>query len=165
MRKITRINLSLSCLLLALGLINWLEPSLGTLPIKHVTTIDVQQVQKLKLYRQQVLVASLQRENDHWQRQMPLPKDCNNTDCPIKDNNLIEQWLHFAQMPSLHSFPAPIDRLDEFGLDAPAYQLVLDDVTISIGTLDPASRLRYLMTDQQIHLISDSYYHTLAKNP
>jgi len=165
MKSITRTNLILATGVLLLGLINWFEPGLKPETAERISSLDVSQVQELKLYRQQQLAVSLKREAGQWLRQPPLPDDCADADCKISQPDLIRQWLHIAELPSLHSFPAPGERLDEFGLDKPAYQLQMDDLSIQIGRLDPASQLRYVLVNGQIHLISDSYYHTLGKNP
>lgn len=165
MKPITRANLMLAAGVLLLGLINWFEPGLKPVTAERISSLDVSQVRELRLYRQQQLAVSLKREAGHWSRQPPLTDDCADPDCSIRQPDLIRQWLHIAELPSLHSFPAPSGRLHEFGLDKPAYQLQLDDLSILIGRLDPGSRLRYALVNGRIHLISDSYYHTLGKNP
>lgn len=165
MMPLTRTNLILATVVLVLGLLNWFEPGLKPATPEPVSSLDVEQVQELKLYRAQHLAVSLKREAGHWLRLRPLPDECADTGCEIRQPELIQQWLHFAELPSLHSFAAPNDRLREFGLDQPAYRLQLDDLTILVGDLDPGSQLRYVLVNGQIHLISDSYYHTLEKNP
>ena len=165
MNPLTRINLVLAAAVLLLGLVNWLEPGLKQQATEFVSALDVDSVRQIKLYRQQQLAVSLQREEGGWVLQPPLHADCVNSDCEIRRPELIQQWLHFAELPSLHSFAAPRERLGEFGLDKPAYQLRLDDLSILVGSLDPGSRLRYMMVKGQIHLVSDSYYHTLEQNP
>lgn len=165
MNPLTRTNLILAACVLLLGLINWLEPGLKPPNPELVSSLDVGGVHEIKLYRQQQLAVSLQREAGDWVRRPPLPDDCVTPGCEIRRPELVEQWLHFAELPSLHSFAAPRDRLREFGLDKPAYQLQLDDLSIDIGGLDPGSRLRYIQINGRIHLVSDSYYHTLEQSP
>lgn len=165
MSAMSRINLLLAASILLLGIVYQLEPGLNPSPVKPVTSLDVSQVQQLKLYRQQKLAISLKREGDHWIRLPSPPTDCATPDCEMTRPALIRQWLHFAELPSLHSFPAPEERLNEFGLSPPDYQLQLDEQSIFIGSLDPGSQLRYVMVDGQIHLVSDSYTHTLKQNP
>ena len=165
MKPLTRTNLTLAAAALVLGLLNWFEPGRTPATPEPVSSVDVEQVQELKLYRAQQLAVSLQREGGRWLRMPPLPDDCAAPGCEISQPELIRQWLHFAELPSLHSFAAPMDRLHEFGLDQPGYRLQLDDLAILVGNLDPGSRLRYLLIDGRIHLVSDSYHHTLEKNP
>lgn len=165
MSPLTRTNLALAACALLLGLINWFEPGLRPEAPKLISSLDVDQVLELKLYRQQQLAVSLKREGERWIRLPPLPDDCSTPDCEISQPQLIQQWLHFAELPSLHSFPAPSERLVEFGLDKPGYRLQLDELSILVGGLDPASQLRYVRVKGQVHLISDSYYYTLEKNP
>lgn len=165
MKPLTRTNLILAAVVLLLGLLNWFEPGRKPATPEPISSLDVEQVQALKLYRAQQLAVSLKREAGHWQRLPTLPDECADTGCEIRQPGLIQQWLHFAELPSLHSFAVPTDRLHEFGLDQPAYRLQLDDLAILVGDLDPGSQLRYVLVNGQIHLISDSYYHTLEKNP
>jgi hypothetical protein len=165
MKPLTRTNLILAAGVLLLGLINWFEPGLKPEAPERISSLDPGQIIELKLYRQQQLAVSLKREAERWVRLPPLADDCATPDCEIKQPDVIRQWLHFAELPSLHSFPAPGDRLQEFGLDNPAYRLQLDDLSILVGNLDPGSQLRYVLVNGQIHLVSDSYYHTLKKNP
>lgn len=165
MKPLTRTNLILAACVLLLGLINWFEPGLKSEAPDHISSLDIEQVRELKLYRQQQLAVSLKRGAERWVRLPPLPDDCATPDCEIERPELIQRWLHFAELPSLHSFPAPNDRLHEFGLDKPGYRLQLGDLSILVGGLDPGSQLRYVLVNGQIHLISDSYYRTLEKNP
>jgi len=165
MRPLTTTNLILAASVLILGLINWFEPGLKPAQPERISSLDVRQVRELKLYRQQKLAVLLLRQAGHWVRQPPFADDCTDPECKIRQPDLIQQWLHFAELPSLHSFPAPSDRLHEFELDKPAYQLQLDDLSILVGGLDPGSQLRYVLVEGRIHLISDSYYHTLGKTP
>ena len=165
MKPLTRTNLTLAAVALLLGLLNWFEPGRTPAPQEQVSSVDVEQVQELKLYRTQQLAVSLKREGGEWLFLPPLPDDCIAPGCEISQPELIRQWLHFAELPSLHSFAAPMDRLHEFGLDRPGYRLQLDDLSILVGDLDPGSGLRYLLVNGRIHLVSDSYYHTLGKNP
>ena len=165
MKPLTRTNLALAAAALLLGLVNWFEPGRTPATAEPVSSVDVELVRELKLYRAQELAVSLKREGGRWLRLPPLPDDCADPGCEIGQPELIRQWLHFAELPSQHSFVAPSDRLHEFGLDQPGYRLQLDDLSILVGDLDPGSRMRYLLVDGRIHLISDSYYHTLEKNP
>ncbi len=165
MKPLTRTNLILAACVLLLGLINWFEPCLKSEAPDHISSLDIEQVRELKLYRQQQLAVSLKRGAERWVRLPPLPDDCATPDCEIERPELIQRWLHFAELPSLHSFPAPNDRLHEFGLDKPGYRLQLGDLSILVGGRDPGSQLRYVLVNGQIHLISDSYYRTLEKNP
>lgn len=165
MSSLTRTNLLLAVGVLLLGLMYTFEPGLKSPSNKPITALDVNQVKELKLYRQRALALSLKHEHGHWIALPPLPTDCANSDCRVTQPELLDKWLHFAELPSLHSFPAPQERLHEFGLEAPAYQLQLDEQAIFIGRLDPGSRLRYVLVDEQIHLVSDSYTYTLKQNP
>ena len=165
MKSLIHTNLILAAGVSLLGLINRSEPGLAPEEPKRISSLDVDQIHEIKLYRRQKLAVSLKREAEHWVQLPPLPSDCADSDCQIRQPDLIHQWLKFAQLTSQHNFPAPADRLTEFGLAEPAYQLQLNDLSISIGTLDPGSQLRYALVNGQIHLIGDSYYHTLGKDP
>ncbi len=165
MKPLTKTNLMLAAGLLLLGLLNWFEPGLRPAAPEPISNLDVSQVLEIKLYRDQQLAVSLKREAEQWLRLPPLPDDCADFECKIRQPDLILQWLHFAELPSLHSFPAQRDRVDEFGLDKPGYQLQLDDLSVLVGNLDPGSSLRYALVNGRIHLISDSYYHTLEQTP
>ena len=77
----------------------------------------------------------------------------------------VDKLLAFAALPSLHSFPAPVDRLEEFGLADAAYHLRLDQVLIRLGNADPVTRGRYVLVDDTVHLVPDHLYHHLLAVP
>ena len=165
MNPLHKTNLMLAASVLLLGLVNWFEPGLEKQTTELVSALDVDSVRQVKLYRRQQLAVSLQRQGGVWVLQPPRPDYCIAAACKIRRPELVQQWLHFAELPSLHSFAAPLGRLGEFGLEKPVYRLQLDDLSILVGDLDPGSQLRYIMLEGRIHLVSDSYYHTLEQNP
>jgi len=65
--------------------------------------------------------------------------------------------LQIVNTASIARFPAPLQRLSEFGLEPPQAILQLNDTRIEIGGTNPMNHRRYLRIEDQIHLINDRF--------
>ena len=120
---------------------------------RPITSIEGDSVQQLEIWQPPNPPVRLLRNNGGWVDAL--------SGKPPKDPKLPGILLHFGRLPSLHHFSTSSRDLAHFGLQPPRYRLKLDDQTLLIGKLDPASGLRYVQVGDQIHLVSDSYTHFL----
>ena len=122
-----------------------------------ITKLDGNRISRIFIEHENMVLARLQRQENGW-------ADLASGN-PVANQEWITRLLHIARLPSLYSFPAADLDLEAFGLQPPNYQLQLDEQIIRFGGIDPASGLRYIQLDQQIHLISDGYTHYLTPPP
>ena len=156
MSPVIRANWLLAGLILLLAGWIWLDRH-ETAPVRIITALHPAKITHVRLWKEDKLLAELVRKNGQWRWQ---PEDK-----AVENREWVNRLLHFAELPSLHHFPADEARLEEFGLKPPRYRLRLNDQVLEFGILDPASSLRYLRVGKTIHLITDSYTHELARVP
>ena len=156
MSPVIRANWLLAGLILLLAGWIWLDRHEAA-PVRSVTALHPAQIIHVRLWKEDKPLAELVRKNGQWHWQ---PEDK-----VVENREWVNRLLHFAELPSLHQFPADEARLEEFGLKPPRYRLQLNDQVLEFGLLDPASSLRYLRVGKTIHLITDSYTHELARVP
>jgi hypothetical protein len=146
MQTRTRINLFLLIITGLLGLLAWLSqpPSLPSL-----TELDPQQITRIRIDDLQGREISLQRLENQWM-----------SDDKPADPSRIGQLLKICQTPSLRRFPAP-DDLAPFGLTPAPIVMNLDDAILSFGNNDPLNGWRYVLYEDEIHLIADGFHHHL----
>jgi hypothetical protein len=156
MSPVVRANWLLTGLILLLASWAWLDQH-ETAFVQTVTALNPAKIIHVQLWKEKEPVAELVRENGQWHWR-PGGK-------AVEEREWVNRLLHFAELPSLHRFPADEARLVEFGLKPPRYRLQLDDQHLEFGSLDPASGLRYLRVGDTIHLITDSYTHELSRIP
>ncbi|MFM1891057.1 MAG: hypothetical protein RLZ44_134 [Pseudomonadota bacterium] len=150
MHPLDRVNVLLAGLVLALGLWLWLDRP-GP-PAPPLTALDPAAVTELRLYQGPNLLWSAQRAADGWTLTHP--------DAAPANAERVDQLLGVLRTPSLTQFPAPA-ALQSYGLAPPAYRLVCDGVELAFGATEPTTGLRYLLVDDQVHLIGDGFHHHL----
>ncbi|WP_456445810.1 hypothetical protein [Thiolapillus sp.] len=155
MSPVIRANVWLSGLILLLAGAAWWCQQDHRSPYETVTNLAPEQITLVRILREGQLLQHLEKQGQEWKR---LPSGT-----PIKDREWLDKVLHIAELPSLHHFPVNESRLSDFGLKPPRYTLVLNDQSLELGMLDPASGLRYLRVGPTLHLITDSYTHLLYR--
>lgn len=77
------------------------------------------------------------------------------------DGARLESLLEILSAPSHAHFPARELDLAQFELADPRRVLILNGQRMSFGNTDPVNRRRYVLFDDQVHLITDLFYHYL----
>ncbi|BAO45227.1 hypothetical protein [Thiolapillus brandeum] len=155
MSPVIRANWWLSGLAVLLAIASWWCQQNSSPAPPTVTGLLPDQISQVHILRDGKPVAHLEKQEQVW-KWLPSGE-------PLKDQEWLDKILHFAELPSLHHFPVDESRLTDFGLKPPRYTLVLDGQSLELGSLDPASGLRYLRVGSSIHLITDSYTHLLSR--
>ncbi|MEN8167927.1 MAG: hypothetical protein ABFR65_10690 [Pseudomonadota bacterium] len=142
------LNLLLSGLILLLALLVWwLQP----IPLPPLTPLLPEQIDRIHISDTTGREIRLHRQAGEWRlKQAPA------------NAQRIEQLLGICTTPSLRRFPAPLERLEEFGLTPPAIRLRLNDLELGFGNTDPLNGWRYVRLGDSIHLIGDGFQHHLT---
>ncbi len=150
MSRRSLINLLLFGLAALLGLLVWwLQPQ----PSPPLTELQPDQVNRIQITDNSGGEILLSRRKRVWRLEQGQT---------LADAQRIEQLLGICNTPSLKSFPAPVERLQEFGLVPPAILLQLNDLELAFGATDPIHGWRYVRIAEQIHLIGDGFHHHLT---
>lgn len=153
MRRQTWLNLIALAVVALLATAVWLVPD-DTAPAEgaKLTALQPQQIASIKITNRRGEL-QLQREAGGWRMLAPYAIDANTM--------RIEQLLNIANADSLQQFPAPLDRLAEFGLEQPQASIQLEHYLIQVGSTNPINHQRYLRIDDTIHMIKDRFPHLL----
>ncbi len=147
------INLGLFGLVLLLAALVWLTPEESATP-EHIalTQLQPEQIHTIRI-RNRHGEFELTRQGDGWAMTRPYQT--------IANGVRIGQLLPMVSTPSIKQFPAPQERLQEFGLKEPQAVLWLNDLQIQMGGTNPIHHRRYLRIGDTIHLIADRFPHHL----
>ncbi|MCG6897578.1 MAG: DUF4340 domain-containing protein [Thiocapsa sp.] len=99
----------------------------------------------------------LERLLSGWRMRSPWDVDA--------DPDRVAALLALREAPVLRSMPARAAALDELGLDPVSLRLRLDARDFVFGGTDPVSQLRYVGSEQLVHLIEDRFQHLLIAPP
>ncbi len=147
------INLGLLGVVALLAALVWLAPEESAAPeFPALTPLQPEQVQTIRI-RNKHGEFELTRKGDDWVMTRPYQIAANSV--------RIEQLLPLVSAFSLEQFPAPEERLREFGLAEPQAVLWLNELAIQMGSTNPIHHRRYLRTGDTIHLITDRFPHHL----
>jgi hypothetical protein len=147
MSRRTLINLVLLGLITALALLFWwLQPT----PLPALTNLQPEQIEEIRISDNKGRDLRLRKTASGW-RLGQAPANARR----------IHQLLGICTTPSLQRFPAP-QRLEEFGLQPAAIRLQLNRLELAFGGNDPLNGWRYVLIEDQIHLIGDGFQHHLT---
>jgi hypothetical protein len=155
MRSRWFINVLLFLSIALLMLVARHEPGIDKTPeTQAVTTLQKDQVDRIHIMRPVRDDLLLQRQdNGEWtvQRTPPLPAD----------SLRVASLLKLVEQEPVRSYR--VDELDlaKLQLDPPAATLLMNDVRLEFGGLEPLQELRYLRVGERVHLIPDMYQHLI----
>ena len=152
MRRSTRINLALLALILVLGLMIWLSPTVDRQSTTgSLTQLQPEEIQLIVIRNRQGEFTLERGQGGVWR--MTQPREV------LADGERIADLLNILQTPSYQSFPLPADDLSEFGLQPNSPSMQLDELRLEMGGIHPYNQRRYLRIDGRIHLIKDRFPH------
>ncbi len=123
----------------------------------HLLDLDREAVNTIRIERQgQETVALHRDENGNWNLTAPMAIGASNF--------RISSLLRITEQKSFGGFPADSKRLAQYGLDLPQATLTLNDkIKLAFGHNTPLDQRRYVLIDDQVHLINDTlYYHLIG---
>ncbi|PLY16065.1 MAG: hypothetical protein C0631_04940 [Sedimenticola sp.] len=149
--------LLLLALAISLGLAVWLSPEKLEQPTTQpLTGLSPDQVTHIRISNNNGPAFTLERDGDTWQMTQPYRIEANTP--------RIDILLDFVATPSFERFPAPRERLAEFGLDKPKAVMQFNSSELIFGGTHPYNYRRYVQIGETIHLTNDNFpHHFLAK--
>ena len=155
MNRRTLLNLGLLLLVIVLGLITLFEPGKQPPPEPDtLTSLQGKDIQKISIDRHDAESIVLERMAGGWNMTHPVTA--------AVSSYRINSILKLASTRSLGSHDVAGKELKDFGLEKPRLHVTLNgDLTLSFGSNTPLDQRRYLLLDNTIHLINDSFYYQL----
>lgn len=148
------VNVVLLSLAAGLAMFLWLDPLRGPPPVEEkLSDIDPTQVRRLRIVGPDRPLIELIRKDGVWRLVAPLSLPAN--------ENRVSALLGLAAATVYDAFRAEGNNLGEFGLDPPKFKLLLDEHEFRFGDTEPLNGRRYVEYGEDVHLISDVYFHHL----
>jgi len=157
MSSINRLNLLLVIIIAVLAALNFLPTDTEYHPLTSIAPDTIQTI-TISSQQRQLAFKRLDSHQDSHQNlhQNSLWQLVSSPEKAI-DTVTITKLLGILKTHSYRQFENTANNLSTFELNAPLYQLKLDDLTILFGTTDPVQQHRYVMLNDKIHLINDLY--------
>ncbi len=151
-RNLLNLGLLLFALLLA-GIALWEPGKAPPQSAQTLTRIDPETVQTLHIKAPQGGKVMLRRREESWwvSGRQELPAN------PFR----VDTLLNILASVSHAQYNADEVDTRQLGLAPPQARLRFDQQELHIGAVSPINQYRYVRWDDQIHLLSDSWYHLL----
>lgn len=148
------INLALLLFVLGLAsLVIW-EPGQQQDESNRLSSLQADDIDRIRIQHDGLQDIQLQRRNDHWYMLAPYSV--------VADETRVNALLKLPAATSYTRFAAEGRPLDNYGLAPVLAQVKLNDSLFQFGGLEDINRRRYVLSpDNDIHLITDLFYHQL----
>lgn len=154
MRNRLIINLLLTALVIALGLVAWLKPGQQSVQVTTVIALDINAINSLRIERKDNESITLKRHHQQWLITQPF-------NAPAL-NGKIERLLKISQIKPPVRYPLNQQKLARFGLNTPAASITFNDKTLSLGNTESVNSRRYASNGKQLYLLDDTFLHHLT---
>jgi hypothetical protein len=141
------LNLGLFLLVLLLGLaVYYLRTTEQQAPATPLTQLKPEDIERARILFADGDEVRLQKQTQRWVLVTPVQARVSQA--------MISNLLTLATANSELQWPASADNLKKYGLDAPKLRIWLDDVEVSVGAEHAFKDARYVLHDNQVHLVS-----------
>jgi len=154
MSKVLITNLFLLVIIIALGLIVWLDPF--SEPVSQpipLTAIDADTITTITLSRSDTPLFNLEKRNRQGNPAWYLTNPIEMPASPVK----VRQLLDLLATDSLRQYDIKSDNLAKLGLDPPGWVIALDQTDVQFGKTEPLEQRRYVRVGGKVHLINDRF--------
>ncbi len=159
MKRNTLVNLSLLIVIGVLVLLTVYEPGIEKPPeAPLLLSLKREDVKHILIKRDgQETVELAKGEDGKWQLLQPVNIEASSF--------RIDSLLRITESKSLNRFVAEPAKLAGYKLDKPSAELLLNDtVKLAFGAATPLDQRRYVLLDNQVHLITDNLYYFMISS-
>jgi len=147
----TVVNMALLAAAVGLAALVYLLPAAKPAhPPSVLTRMTPGQVTRVQISRRGGPAIVLVRRGKRWRIAEPVKAQANRF--------IIHSLLGITRADSFGRFAAEGRDLREFGLDAPALRLRLNDLQIAFGAIEPLNGRRYVRIGAMVHVIPNYFY-------
>ncbi len=150
-RNIINLGLLAVAALLA-SLVIW-EPGQQQETINKLSPLHNNDINRIHIQRDALQDIQLEKQDGRWNMLTPYPLSA--------DINRIKALLALVNTRSYTKFTVEGRKLANYGLEPIQAQVSFNDSLFQFGKLENISKRRYVLLDEEIHLITDLFYHQL----
>jgi uncharacterized protein DUF4340 len=150
----SQLNLIMLATVVGLATFLYLRPEIEDIQEFKVSTQSIEAVESIRIVRNEKEI-TLKLLDNYWQLVKPISARA--------DEHKVNQLLEILSVSSNKSFP--LTEQTHLGLDQPVVQLYINDAYFGFGGLAPTTNLQYLITNDNIYLVSPRYSILLPVNP
>ena len=118
-----------------------------------LTKLAPKDINKIVIEQPQQPNIILKRNKNGWEMLEPLHIPANDI--------LIDNLLSITTSNSHSRYSVSKVELDQFNLNTPDLKISFNDTTLAFGTTEPLGGSRYVLTNNEVHLITDRYTHLI----
>ena len=159
MKRNTLVNLSLLIVIGVLVLLTVYEPGIEKPPeAPLLLSLKREEVKHILIRRDGQETVELEKgDNGKWQLLQPIRI--------AASSFRIDSLLRITENKSLNRFVAEPAKLAGYQLDKPGVELTLNGtVKLAFGAATPLDQRRYVLLDNQVHLITDNLYYFMISS-
>ncbi|MDT8405199.1 DUF4340 domain-containing protein [Sulfuriflexus sp.] len=150
-RNLLNLGLFVAVLLLA-ALVMW-APGEQPANLSELSSLAPGDIRRIQIQRDALQDVELEKQDGHWQMLSPYRV--------AADKTRVGALLRLINTTSHVRFPASGRELADYGLETVLAQVKFDNQLFQFGDLEPISKRRYVLLENEIHLVTDLFYHQL----
>jgi hypothetical protein len=155
MYKNNILNLVLFIVVISLASVIYFSEEEST-ELDRLTSINVDAITAITIRHNQNSTVITKQQDGHWQITQPVEIAAND----FRINSVLE----LLNAPVHNMYHIDDIKLANIGLDKPATTIILDELDIDFGIVNPATKLRYLRLGDSVYTIEDVYYPLLSSH-
>lgn len=149
------LNLVLLLAVLLLAALLYFEPGKQPQQQVRLMSLNPAELQRLEIQRADGQSVHLQQRGGQWYLQAPVEV--------AAEPFMVEQILSFMAQPSLQRYPAEGLDLAKYGLQPARVKLIVDDVEVGFGRVNPLNSRLYVMVGDVMHMVMQNEISMLTK--
>lgn len=152
------INLALAVLVLALAALALRQPGeRGASESERLVDASAEQIVHIRVARADAPAIELARSQEGWRLTAPWAVEAR--------PEQVELILRLLETESRARYPLVEQDRAEYGLDAPALSIALDNTSVVFGDTAPLDGRRYVAVGEALHLVDDTLFYLLQAPP
>ncbi len=150
----SQLNIIMLVTVIGLAISLYLRPASDSVSEHMVAEQSADTVKLIRIIRNEIEI-TLNKLDGYWYIEKPL--------FVAADKEKVDRILEILSATSQQRFA--LSEQAHLGQDQPIVELYIDQLYFGFGGLAPTTNLQYLVTDQNIHLVSPRYAVFLPSNP
>jgi len=153
----TLLNLGILLAVIALAAIAFFprQQSEPETPMTSLLAVNKADVKTIRIQGSGIPELSFNKQDQQWLMSAPVQITA--------DDHRISTLLNILEQPANHKLPVNKTELPKYGLDSPLFFIYFNDLPLAIGGTDPIHQRRYVMAQDTVYLVDDTFSRWLGE--